>query len=274
MVEDMAAQRRRHTLAVDPRILALAAALVLAVTVTAPAQDSPPRGFRDDIETIAFERVNQVRAELGLGALAPDPALTAIARVHSRDMLEWDYLGHVDREGRGPAERAGADHRRLVGEVSENVWSAVFPESRSPNDVAVRIVDAMIASAGHRRNMLAPELTHLGLGVDSAPGRTGGIEYRATQLFAAVAAYLEEPAPERLIRGRSVAFSLDGPDGGPSGMEFFDLWSPSEQRVVFGPAGLVLARLSGDAGPYRLRFYRPLEGNSYQVFLGPSVVLE
>ena len=256
------------------RIRACLLVAVIGAPVPADAQEFRSRPLVSDIETIAIERVNEVRTELGLTTLAADPILTAIARAHSRDMLERDYLGHFDPEGAGPAERVGRGHRRLVGDVSENVWSAVVPESRGPAEVAGRIVDAMIASAGHRRNMLAPQLTHLGLGVDSAPSRLGGIEYRATQLFAAVEAYLEDAVPETLTRGRSVVFSPERPDGGRSDIELFDLWSPEEERVVFGPASLVLARLAGVPGRYRLRFYHPVGQDRYAVSSGPYIELE
>jgi len=229
----------------------------------------------EDVETFVFERVNEVRTGLGLRTLASDPILTTIARNHSRDMLERDYLGHINPEGKGPVQRVGEDHRRLVGEVSENVWSALLLTGTSPSRVADRILDAVMASEGHRRNMLARELTHLGLGVYSAPGRNVGIiEYRATQLFAAVEGYTEQPVPERLSQGRFVNFSLKRPDGGPPDVEFFDLWSPEEQRVVFGPVGLVLARIAAVPGTYLLRFYHPLGLGKYRVSSGPTIVLE
>ena len=229
----------------------------------------------EDVETFVFERVNEVRTGLGLRALATDPILTMIARNHSKDMLERDYLGHINPEGKGPVQRVGEDHRRLVGEVSENVWSALLLKGTSPSRVADRIVDAVMASEGHRRNMLARELTHLGLGVYAVPSRDVGIiEYRATQLFADVEGYTEQLVPERLSQGRFVNFSLKRPDGGRSDAEFFDLWSPEEQRVVFGPVGLVPARIAAVPGTYQLRFYHPLGLGKYRVSSGPTIVLE
>ena len=261
-------------------LLLIGASIVMAVItarVTLAAQDSEsrPKTMLEDVETFVFERVNEVRTELGLRTLASDPILTTIARNHSTDMLERDYLGHISPEGKGPVQRVGEDHRRLVGEVSENVWSAFLLESRGPSEVADRIVEAVMASEGHRQNMLEPGLTHLGLGVYSAPSRrVGGIDYRATQLFAAVEAYTEQPVPERFARGRFVNFSLKRPDGGRSNVDFFDLWSLEEQRVVFGPVGLVLARIAAVPGTYQLRFYHPLGPGKHRISSGPYIVLE
>jgi hypothetical protein len=120
------------------RVLVVGVACLVLGTPHGYTQEVPsrPQTMLEDVETFVFERVNEVRTEFGLRTLESDPILTAIARNHSRDMLERDYLGHVNAEGNGPVQRVGEGHRRLVGEVSENVWSALLLEDRSPSEVA------------------------------------------------------------------------------------------------------------------------------------------
>jgi uncharacterized protein YkwD len=272
----MVSNGRRH---MKPRVVfrAILAFLLIGVCIApaAPAFQAEVTTLLEEVETLVFERINEERAERGLKPLAPEPMLAAIARSHSRDMLERSYTDHFSPDGKGPVQRAGEQHRRLVGEAAENVWSALRAEDASPTELANEIMDGLMASPGHRRNILLPELTHVGLGIYSARGaRNAGVAYRATQLFAAVESYTEQPVPERLYRSRLIDFRLRRADGERADVAYFDLWSEEEQRVVHGPAGLVRARIRAAPGTYRLRFYHRLAEGRYRVSSGPYVVVE
>ena len=95
------------------------------------------------------------------------------ARAHSEDMLERGYLGHLAPSGESPharARRAGVDAARLLENVS------VAPD-------LARAHAALLDSPGHRRNVLDPEVTHVGLGVARGLQSERPVLY-LTQVFA------------------------------------------------------------------------------------------
>jgi hypothetical protein len=54
--------------------------------------------------------VNKERAKAGLQPLKPDPEMTNVARVHSRDMFARGYFAHVNPEGKDPFDRMKDAH--------------------------------------------------------------------------------------------------------------------------------------------------------------------
>lgn len=128
---------------------------------------SPPRVLRyrkvgsesftsvQDVERQSWALVNQVRQSQGLAPLDWDSSLAQLARLHSRDMERLDYVGHRSpQQGSFDARLRGAGIQAPL--VLENVASGVGPQE---------ILDRLMASPGHRFNILNPEVTHLGVGV-------------------------------------------------------------------------------------------------------------
>ena len=133
-------------------------------------------------------------------------------------------------------------------------------------------MDSQMNIPGHRSNILDEDLTHLGGGVSREPGlKVITCETKATQLFAEVAAYTKEPVPESLGWGAMANFSITL--GGREGdAELFDLWSPDQNRSVFGPVPVRMARLLAQEGMYQIRFYfRQGSGHQYVVHFGPRL---
>ena len=101
-------------------------------------------------------RANAERAAAGLSPLALDPRLNAAAQAHAEDMLLRSYYNHSTPEGAGAAARVRKSGypARLVG---ENIARGPFtvPEA----------MDNWMASREHRRNLLHPGFTHLGVGI-------------------------------------------------------------------------------------------------------------
>ena len=233
----------------------------------------------EEVERLVLDRVNEERTRRGFEALVSEPELGSIARSHSMDMLERDYVGHVDPEGNGAVQRVHERHRRLVGEVSENIWGGVRSEEKGPTELAADIMDALMESAGHRRNILAQELTHIGLGIYSSPGRRVlTTEIVVTQLFAAIESYTKDAVPETLRRDRFLFFLLTRPDGERANVEYFDLWSVEEGRAVLDPTPLFRARINVPSGAYQLRFFHRTGeqrgARQYEIVPGPYVVVE
>jgi uncharacterized protein YkwD/uncharacterized membrane protein required for colicin V production len=115
-------------------------------------KSAPPR---PDLEAQMLEMVNRERAAAGLKPLAPDPALTEVARAHSADMLARGYFAHVTPEGLNPFDRmtkAGISFR-IAG---ENL--ALAPTLQLAHT-------GLMNSPGHRANILRPEFGRVGIGI-------------------------------------------------------------------------------------------------------------
>lgn len=115
--------------------------------------------------------VNAERTSRGLGALELDPRLVPVARQHSEEMLRLKYFGHVSPVLGSPFDRlasAGISYHR-AGENLAYAQSAVIAHR------------GLMASEGHRENILRPDFTRIGIGVVSA----GSYGRTFTQLFIA-----------------------------------------------------------------------------------------
>jgi uncharacterized protein YkwD len=127
----------------------------------APFPDNPGKMEKD-----AFRKVNRVRREYGLGALARRTDLDAVAAAHARDMATRSYLDHRSPEGKVAADRvrtAGIRFERLAENLASN---------RLARDPVQQAVDGWMASAGHRKNILERLYTHTGMGVAVAEDGT------------------------------------------------------------------------------------------------------
>lgn len=114
----------------------------------------------------ALDLVNSYRQQAGVPPVTLEPRLTQAAQAHSDDMAARGYFSHTTPEGVSPGTRitrAGYQWRTYGENIAMGYasWQA-----------AIR---GWMGSAGHRRNMLNPQFTHMGLGVASR---------RYTQVFA------------------------------------------------------------------------------------------
>ncbi|MEW6546557.1 MAG: CAP domain-containing protein [Bacillota bacterium] len=116
-----------------------------------------------------LDLINMERARVGLPALQVDPTLVRLARLKSEDMVAKGYFGHISPTYGSPfamMEGAGVKYRY----AAENLAGAPAV------DIAHR---ALMASPGHRANILSPHLTHAGIGI----ARGGPYGYMYTQMF-------------------------------------------------------------------------------------------
>jgi uncharacterized protein YkwD len=124
-----------------------------------PQYGSDQPDLREAAEQI-FALANQARAQAGVASLQWDPTLAAAALQHCRMMvaqgaLSHRYVGEPDLSSRGA--QAGAH----FGLIEENVAMA-------PSASAVHM--AWMQSPDHRRNLLSPEVDHVGIAVEFAHG--------------------------------------------------------------------------------------------------------
>jgi uncharacterized protein YkwD len=101
-----------------------------------------------------FAALNATRERQGLAPLQWDNAAAAVAKGHSEDMLAGNFVGHNSpRTGDVEARfrRAGIVNAVL----RENVARGYGPRG---------IHQSLMMSPGHRANILAPDVTHVGIG--------------------------------------------------------------------------------------------------------------
>lgn len=125
------------------------------------------------LEEGMLQLVNQHRALKGLPELVLDEKLAEIAREHSAGMAQQGFISHELPLGdlRSRMNRAGYVHEV----VRENVASA-------PSIWIAQ--DALAASPGHEGNMLADDVTRVGIGIARCPDPSSRQLY-ITEIFAA-----------------------------------------------------------------------------------------
>lgn len=109
----------------------------------------------EQIARANFLYLNEERRARGLAPLAWAEDAAAIAHAHSEDMLAHGFVGHTSpTTGDVTARFQGAGLRPMV--IRENVARGYGPKG---------IHDSLMNSPGHRVNILATDVTHVGVGV-------------------------------------------------------------------------------------------------------------
>jgi len=114
----------------------------------------------EEAEARLLGLLNEARAAAGLSKVQPDAELREIALGHSTDMADNNFFGHVSATTGTVTDRV----RRsgvLVSGAGENVATAPTPEVAH---------EGLMASPGHRANMLRPDWTHVGIGARKGEG--------------------------------------------------------------------------------------------------------
>lgn len=107
------------------------------------------------VEQQVIDLTNQERAKQGLSPLKANWQLSRVARYKSRDMRDKNYFSHQSPTYGSPFEMMRSfniSYRR----AAENIAAG----QRTPEEV----VNGWMNSAGHRKNILDPNLTQIGVG--------------------------------------------------------------------------------------------------------------
>lgn len=141
--------------------LLVVVAAVGAVAYVGPVTDGlDPRGVEHHLE----ERTDEERLAAGVGALERDDDLAAVARAHSRDMRDREFVNHTNPDGQAPGDRAAAAGLDCVG--GENIYQAPRGAlATSERALADHVVRAWLDSPGHRKTLLKDRYTRHGAGV-------------------------------------------------------------------------------------------------------------
>jgi hypothetical protein len=133
-----------------------------------------------NVENAIIEMTNAYRGRQKLGSLTANTALTRAARAYAAYLAKNNLFSHT-ADGRQAGDRitsAGYDWCQVGENLALHVDSRGF-ESRA---LAQKSVEGWINSPGHRANMVAANVTEIGVGVASAPGRDP--KFISVQLFA------------------------------------------------------------------------------------------
>jgi uncharacterized YkwD family protein/spore coat assembly protein SafA len=115
----------------------------------------PTLSATKSIESQVIQLTNQERAKNGLKTLAADWQLSRVARYKSADMRDKNYFSHTSPTYGSPftmMKNFGINYRS----AAENIAAG----QRTPNEV----VQSWMNSPGHRKNILSPTYTHIGVG--------------------------------------------------------------------------------------------------------------
>lgn len=113
--------------------------------------------------------VNQERAKAGLQPLKADLELTKLARLKSQDMINKNYFDH-----NSPTYGSPFQMMKQFG-----ITYKTAGENIAGNQTVERAHTALMNSAGHRANILNPNYTHIGIGIQNG----GNYGMMFTQMF-------------------------------------------------------------------------------------------
>jgi len=159
----------------------------------------PVGGDDGDVAGALLALINRDRGATGLGPLARRGDLDAIALSHSRDMDEGGFIGHTS-----PTTGTVADRVRAAG-----LETPLALENIGRDYSASAIHAALMASPGHRANIVNPRATHVGIDLvrqtEGTPGEEGTRDaLLVTQVFILVVADID---PERAADDAMAALS-------------------------------------------------------------------
>jgi uncharacterized YkwD family protein/spore coat assembly protein SafA len=116
-----------------------------------------------NIENEVLSLVNKERAAAGVAPLRLDWELSRVARTKSLDMLKAGYFSH-----QSPTYGSPFDMMRAYGIKYKTAGENIAAGQRSPSSV----MSSWMNSAGHRKNILNPAFTHLGVGYAEGGGQS------------------------------------------------------------------------------------------------------
>ncbi|NJK79369.1 MAG: CAP domain-containing protein [Chloroflexaceae bacterium] len=166
---------------------------------TSPAEQFIIRA--PELEEVMLTAINRDRIDQGLSPVVWDPVAALAGSLHAADMAANNYFSHWSMNGRGPEwryQQQGGLHT-----VMENIYTyGSWWDNGSPaplNDLQTVVEDAQQAlmnSPGHRRNILNPTHTHVGVGFAYNPDT--GRFYLAQEFVGQYVGIESMPATARL----------------------------------------------------------------------------
>jgi Cysteine-rich secretory protein family len=130
------------------------------------------------VEAAIVEMTNAFRTEHKLAPVRLNAELTKAARAYAEFLAKSNLFSHT-ADGRQPADRAkaaGYAHCQIAENLASNLDSRGFATHR----LAQEAIDGWKRSPGHRKNMLLPHVTEIGVAVAKASDEE---KFLSVQLF-------------------------------------------------------------------------------------------
>jgi len=106
------------------------------------------------MQTELLNYINKSRQDFGLSTVQTTPELNSIAQLHSEDMANNNFFGHINLNGEGPNDRR--IKTGITTPVAENI----------AKDVSVKFAHmGLMRSASHRSNIYGKDWVSVGLGI-------------------------------------------------------------------------------------------------------------
>jgi hypothetical protein len=132
------------------------------------------------VEAAIIEMTNAYRGRQKLGAVRSNPELTQAARSYAAFLATSGKFSHT-ADGRAFGDRIVATGYSWC-QASENLAMHASSMGFQSRALAQKSVEGWINSPPHRTNLVAPDVTEIGVGVARAPDT--GAKYISVQLFA------------------------------------------------------------------------------------------
>ena len=130
------------------------------------------------VEAAIVEMTNEFRAEQQLGSVKVDRQLAAAARDYARFLAASDLFSHT-ADGRQHSDRAkSAGYGFCI--VTENLSLNLDTRGFEARQLARDALEGWKKSPGHRKNLVTPHVTDIGVGVAKV---SGAEKYLSVQLF-------------------------------------------------------------------------------------------
>ena len=168
-------------------LLACPTRFTMLLSIGAASERQPNRSFTPmaaltpDIaqtEMAIVELTNAFRAEQKLGSVKPNAQLNAAARAYAEFLAKSDMFSHT-ADGRQHSDRAQSAGYAYC-QVSENLSLNLDSRGFETRQLARDAVEGWKNSPGHRKNLVAPHVVEIGVGVAKARGAE---KYLSVQLF-------------------------------------------------------------------------------------------
>ena len=130
-------------------------------------------------EVAIIEMTNAFRRAEKLADVKPNAELTRAARLYAEYLAKSGRFAH-EADGRQPADRVKASGYKYCT-VAENLALNLDSRGFTTQALAKQAVEGWKNSPGHRKNMVQPHVTEIGVGIARAP--TGDPKYISVQLF-------------------------------------------------------------------------------------------
>ncbi|MEO8349930.1 MAG: CAP domain-containing protein [Acidobacteriota bacterium] len=163
-----------------PPLTIVAPNLDAPIVETFPPADALPK---DPVKIAVFERINRDRLAEGLSPVLWDEAVSRVADAFCRNQIAENTTGHFLTDGLAPYARTAL--AGVFGMQYENsvTWKTTGSSFTDPvKDLALTGHDEMLAEKppydGHRKTILDPNATHVGVGYDIRGG-----DFRMAQEF-------------------------------------------------------------------------------------------